>query len=34
MIEEIAEVLGISVPTVNRHWRTANAYLYSELSAD
>ena len=33
-IEETAEVLGISVPTVNRHWRMAKAYLYSELSAD
>lgn len=33
-IEETAEVLGVSVPTVNRHWRMAKAYLYSELSAD
>ena len=31
-IEETAEVVGISVPTVNRHWRMAKAWLYSELS--
>ncbi|MDM7921171.1 MAG: sigma-70 family RNA polymerase sigma factor [Pyrinomonadaceae bacterium] len=31
-IEETAEVLAISVPTVNRHWRMAKAWLYSELS--
>ena len=33
-IDETAEVLGVSVPTVNRHWRMAKAYLYSELSAN
>jgi RNA polymerase sigma-70 factor (ECF subfamily) len=31
-IEETAEVLGVSVPTVNRGWRTAKAWLYKELS--
>ncbi len=31
-IEETAEVIGISVPTVNRHWRMAKAWLYSELA--
>jgi RNA polymerase sigma factor (TIGR02999 family) len=31
-IEETAEVLGVSVPTVNRHWRTAKAWLYSQLT--
>lgn len=31
-IEETAEVMGVSVPTVNRHWRMAKAWLYSELS--
>ncbi len=31
-IEETAEVLGVSVPTINRHWKTAKAWLYSELS--
>lgn len=30
--EEIAEVLGISVPTVTRDWRTAKAWLYLTLS--
>lgn len=32
-IEETAEVLGVSVPTVNRHWKMAKAWLYSELSS-
>lgn len=32
-IEETAEVLGVSVPTVNRGWRTAKAWLYKELGA-
>lgn len=31
-IEETAEVMGVSVPTVNRHWRMAKAWLFSELS--
>lgn len=32
--EEIAEVLGISVPTVRRDWRFARAWLGRELSRD
>ena len=31
-IEETAEVLSISVATVNRHWRLAKAWLYKEIS--
>lgn len=31
-IEEAAEVLGVSVATVNRGWRTARAWLHSELT--
>jgi RNA polymerase sigma factor (TIGR02999 family) len=31
--EEIAEVLGISVPTVKRDWRVARLWLRRELSA-
>lgn len=31
-IEEAAEVLGVSVATVNRNWRTARAWLLGELS--
>jgi len=30
--EEIAEVLGVSVPTVGRDWRLARAWLSRELS--
>jgi RNA polymerase sigma factor (TIGR02999 family) len=30
--EEIAEVLGLSVPTVKRDWRFAKAWLYKELA--
>jgi RNA polymerase sigma-70 factor, ECF subfamily len=30
--EEIAELLGISVTTVKREWRTAKLWLYRELS--
>ena len=30
--EEIAEVLGVSVPTVTRRWRMAKAWLYRYLS--
>lgn len=33
-IEETAEVLGVSVPTVNREWRMAKAWLYSEIARD
>ena len=31
-IEETAEVLGVSVPTVNRGWRAAKAWLSKELA--
>ena len=31
-IEETAEVMGISVPTVNPHWKFAKAWLHSELT--
>jgi RNA polymerase sigma factor (TIGR02999 family) len=30
-VEETAEVLGISAPTVKRHWRMAKAWLYGEV---
>jgi RNA polymerase sigma-70 factor, ECF subfamily len=33
-IEETAEVMDVSVPTINRHWRMAKAWLYSELARD
>ena len=33
-IEETAEVTGVSVPTVNRQWRMAKAWLYSQIAAD
>ncbi|MEM8930233.1 MAG: sigma-70 family RNA polymerase sigma factor [Acidobacteriota bacterium] len=32
--QEIAEVLGVSIPTVNRHWRVARAFLYRALHPD
>jgi RNA polymerase sigma-70 factor, ECF subfamily len=32
-VEEIAEVLGISAPTVKREWSSAKAWLHRELSA-
>jgi RNA polymerase sigma-70 factor, ECF subfamily len=31
--DEIAEVLGVSDRTVQRHWRTARAWLYNRLSS-
>ncbi len=31
--EEIAEVLGVSVPTVRRDWRVARAWLSNELAS-
>jgi len=31
-IEETAEVMEVSVPTINRHWRTAKAFLYSQIA--
>jgi len=30
--EQIAEVLGISVTTAKREWRTARLWLYRELT--
>ena len=30
-IEETAEVMGVSVPTINRQWRMAKAWLHAEL---
>lgn len=30
-IEETAEVMGVSVATVNRQWRLAKAWLYNQL---
>ena len=32
-VEEAAEVLGVSVPTVKRHWSYAKAWLYREMRA-
>jgi len=33
-IEETAEVMGVSVPTINRQWRVAKAWLYSQIAAE
>lgn len=33
-IEETAEVIGVSIATVNRQWRTAKAWLYKEISGN
>ena len=30
-VEETAEVLGVSAPTVNRHWRATRAWLYGRM---
>jgi RNA polymerase sigma factor (TIGR02999 family) len=32
-VEETAEVLGVSVITVKRHWRMAKAWLYGQLAS-
>lgn len=32
--QEIAEVLGVSLPTVRRDWRLAKAWLNRELSSE
>jgi len=32
-LEEIAEVMGLSVPTLKRDWRRARAFLFDYLSA-
>jgi RNA polymerase sigma factor (TIGR02999 family) len=31
-IEETAEVMEVSVPTINRHWKMAKAWLHSQLA--
>lgn len=31
-LEEVAEVLGVHLSTVNRHWRAARAWLKAELT--
>ena len=31
---EIAEVLGVSEPTVRRHWTYARSWLYAELKKE
>lgn len=31
-LEETAEVMGVSVPTVKRHWRLVRAYLLREIT--
>lgn len=33
-IEETAEVMGVSVPTINRQWRMAKAWLYSQITGE
>ena len=33
-VEEVAEALGISVRTANRHWAYAKAWLFRQISAD
>ncbi|MDQ1525289.1 MAG: hypothetical protein QOE47_3213, partial [Pyrinomonadaceae bacterium] len=30
-VEETAEVLGVSAPTVKRQWRMAKAWLYGQV---
>ncbi|MDQ3908088.1 MAG: ECF-type sigma factor [Acidobacteriota bacterium] len=30
-VEETAEVLGVSAPTVKRHWRLAKAWLFGQI---
>ena len=32
-LEEISQILGVSVPTIKRHWRYARAWLHKELHA-
>ena len=29
--DEIAQALGVSVPTIRRHWAVARAWLYAEM---
>jgi RNA polymerase sigma factor (TIGR02999 family) len=33
-LEEISQILGISVPTIKRHWRYARAWLHKEMHQD
>src|SRR4051812_27749964 len=33
-IEETAQVVGVSVPTINRQWKMAKAWLYGQLAAN
>ena len=33
-IEETAEVMGVSVPTINRQWRMAKAWLYGQIAGN
>ncbi len=33
-VEETAEVLGVSAPTVKRQWRMAKAWLYGQMSRE
>jgi RNA polymerase sigma factor (TIGR02999 family) len=32
-VDEVADVLGVSVPTVKRHWAYAKAWLYREMGS-
>jgi RNA polymerase sigma factor (TIGR02999 family) len=34
MLEEIAAVLAVSVPTIKRDWRRARAFLFEQLAPD
>lgn len=33
-IEETAQVIGVSVPTINRQWRMAKAWLYGQIASN
>jgi RNA polymerase sigma factor (TIGR02999 family) len=33
-VEETAEVLGVSAPTVKRQWRMAKAWLYGQVKSE
>ncbi|MBC7931643.1 MAG: sigma-70 family RNA polymerase sigma factor [Rubrivivax sp.] len=33
-VEETAEVLGVSAPTIKRQWRMAKAWLYGQVSSE
>jgi RNA polymerase sigma factor (TIGR02999 family) len=34
LLEEIADVLAVSVPTIKRDWRRARAFLFEQLAPD